>query len=111
MRVVLDLAEATFNHLAPTGWKAMSMGSQPAGTVHPLSLALLACEGIDTDGLHSKSWDNLPYLAVSHRGLPRVVVGATGARPHTLEGGTGSDWGTLRRLFWTDICIVDGEFK
>ncbi|MEK8088573.1 arsenate reductase ArsC [Thermithiobacillus plumbiphilus] len=56
------LAEATFNHLAPTGWKAMSAGSQPTGTVHPRSLALLAREGIATDGLHSKSWDNLPLV-------------------------------------------------
>ncbi len=54
------LAEATFNHLAPPGWKAMSAGSQPAGYVHPRSLALLAREGISTEGLHSKSWDNLP---------------------------------------------------
>lgn len=54
------LAEATFNHLAPAGWRAMSAGSQPAGYVHPRSLALLAREGIATDGYHSKSWANLP---------------------------------------------------
>lgn len=54
------LGEATFNHLAPEGWRAMSAGSQPAGYVHPRSLALLAREGIDTDGFHSKSWDELP---------------------------------------------------
>ncbi|MDB5906090.1 MAG: arsenate reductase ArsC [Massilia sp.] len=54
------LGEATFNHLAPEGWKAMSAGSQPAGYVHPRSLALLAREGIATDGYSSKSWDNLP---------------------------------------------------
>ncbi|MDB5753922.1 MAG: arsC-3 [Massilia sp.] len=54
------LGEATFNHLAPEGWKAMSAGSQPAGYVHPRSLALLAREGIETDGYSSKSWDNLP---------------------------------------------------
>ncbi len=53
------LAEATFNHLAPVGWQAMSAGSQPAGQVHPRSLVLLAREGIATTGLHSKSWDNL----------------------------------------------------
>ncbi|MCK7468887.1 MAG: helix-turn-helix domain-containing protein [Desulfosudis oleivorans] len=40
------LAEATFNHLAPAGWRAMSAGSQPTGQVHPRSLALLAREGI-----------------------------------------------------------------
>lgn len=38
----------------------MSAGSQPAGYVHPRSLALLAREGIATQGCHSKSWDSLP---------------------------------------------------
>lgn len=54
------LGEATFNHLAPAGWHAMSAGSKPAGYVHPRSLALLAKEGIATEGYHSKSWENLP---------------------------------------------------
>ncbi len=40
------LGEATFNHLAPAGWRAMSAGSQPTGQVHPRALALLAREGI-----------------------------------------------------------------
>lgn len=53
------LGEAIFNHLAPAGWKAMSAGSKPKGQVHPRALALLASEGISTEGLHSKSWDNL----------------------------------------------------
>lgn len=61
------LAEATFNHLAPGGWKAMSAGSKPTGEVHPRSLALLAREGISAEGYHSKSWDNLPMT-------PDVVV-------------------------------------
>jgi arsenate reductase len=54
------LAEATFNHLAPAGWSAMSAGSRPTGEMHPRSLALLAREGISTEGCHSKSWDSLP---------------------------------------------------
>ena len=53
------LGEAIFNHLAPAGWKAMSAGSRATGQVHPRVLALLAREGIPTQGLHSKSWDNL----------------------------------------------------
>lgn len=61
------LAEATFNHLAPAGWRALSAGSKPAGYVHPRSLALLARESIATDGYHSKSWDALPVT-------PDVVV-------------------------------------
>lgn len=54
------LGEATFNHLAPPGWKALSAGSRPTGQVHPRSLALLAREGISTESYHSKSWDDLP---------------------------------------------------
>jgi len=61
------LAEATFNHLAPQGWHAMSAGSHPTGHVHPRSLALLKREGINTEGYHSKSWDNLPHT-------PDIVV-------------------------------------
>ncbi|MFA7096169.1 MAG: arsenate reductase ArsC [Gammaproteobacteria bacterium] len=54
------LAEATFNHLAPAGWHAMSAGSKPTGQVHPRSLALLVREGISTAGYSSKSWNELP---------------------------------------------------
>jgi arsenate reductase len=61
------LAEATFNHLAPSGWRAMSAGSRPTGQVHPRSLALLKREGIATDGYHSKSWDELPEA-------PHIVI-------------------------------------
>ena len=61
------LAEATFNHLVPTGWHAMSAGSHPSGHVHPRSLALLSSEGIKTEGYHSKSWNNLPHT-------PDIVV-------------------------------------
>ena len=53
------LAEATFNHLAPAGWRAISAGSRPTGQVHPRSLELLKREGISTEGYYSKSWENL----------------------------------------------------
>lgn len=61
------LAEATFNHLAPAGLRAISAGSRPAGYVHPRSLALLAREGIRTAGCRSKPWDALPVT-------PDIVV-------------------------------------
>lgn len=66
------LGEATFNHLAPAGWRAMSAGSKPAGYVHPRSLALLAREGISTAGYHSKSWDALPVT-------PDIVITVCGS--------------------------------
>lgn len=65
------LAEATFNHLAPAGWHGMSAGSKPTGEVHPRSLALLAREGIATEGYYSKSWDNLPVT-------PDIVISVCG---------------------------------
>lgn len=66
------LGEATFNHLAPQGWRALSAGSKPAGYVHPRSLALLAREGIATEGYHSKSWDGLPVT-------PDIVITVCGS--------------------------------
>ncbi len=53
------IAEATFNHLAPAGMRAMSAGSKPTGEVHPRSIALLKSKGISTEGYYSKSWDGL----------------------------------------------------
>ncbi|MBA5607017.1 arsenate reductase ArsC [Duganella sp. FT3S] len=66
------LAEATFNHLAPPGWRAISAGSKPAGYVHPRSLALLQREGIATEGCYSKSWDQLPVT-------PDIVITVCGS--------------------------------
>jgi arsenate reductase len=65
------LGEATFNHLAPADWKAMSAGSKPTGQVHPRSLALLTREGISTEGYYSKSWENLPAT-------PDIVISVCG---------------------------------
>ncbi len=65
------LAEATFNALAGPELRAMSAGSQPTGTIHPRSLALLRREGIAIDGLHSKSWSRLPSI-------PDIVITVCG---------------------------------
>lgn len=65
------LGEATFNHLAPEGWQAMSAGSNPTGQVHPRSIALLQREGISTEDYYSKSWENLPAT-------PDIVISVCG---------------------------------
>ena len=65
------LGEATFNHIAPAGWRAMSADSKPAGYVHPRSLVLLAREGISTEGYYSKSWESLPAT-------PDIVISVCG---------------------------------
>jgi arsenate reductase len=51
------LAEATLNDVGRGRFRAYSAGSQPKGAVHPLALELLREQGIPTDGLRSKSWD------------------------------------------------------
>jgi arsenate reductase (thioredoxin) len=66
------LAEATFNHLAPRRWRAMSAGSRPTGQVHPRSLELLRREQIPAEGYYSKSWDELPLT-------PDVVITVCGS--------------------------------
>lgn len=66
------LSEATFNHLAPEGLKAISAGSQPAGKLHPRAVALLKRKGISTEGYFSKSWNDLPVT-------PDVVVTVCGS--------------------------------
>ena len=85
------LAESTFNHLAPAGWRAVSAGSHPTGTVHPRSLALLAREGIDTTSAHSKSWDDLP---VAPDIVISVCASAAGeACPMYLASAIRAHWG------------------
>ena len=54
------IAEALFRSMAPAGVTAQSAGSKPAGYVHPRALEVLAEAGIFTQGLASKSWDDLP---------------------------------------------------
>ncbi len=85
------LAEATFNHLAPSGWHAVSAGSNPTGQVHPRSLKLLAREGIATTGYHSKSWDSLttaPDIVIT------VCSGAAGETcPAYLGSALRAHWG------------------
>lgn len=56
------LSEAITNHLAAGKIQAHSAGSQPAGEVHPLTIRYLRARGISTDGLASKSWNELEGL-------------------------------------------------
>jgi arsenate reductase len=51
------LAEAILNNRGKGRFKAFSAGSHPKGAVHPLALALLKREGMPTEGLRSKTWD------------------------------------------------------
>ena len=51
------LAEAICNQKFGDRLHAFSAGSDPKGEVHPLALSTLERNGLSTDGLTSKSWD------------------------------------------------------
>jgi protein-tyrosine-phosphatase len=65
------LAEAVLNHIGGERFRAHSAGCQPSpdGQAHPLTLEVLQSAGIRTDGLRSKSWDELALPQAPHMDL------------------------------------------
>ncbi|MEO0425520.1 MAG: arsenate reductase ArsC [Pseudomonadota bacterium] len=57
------LCEALARELGEGRITALSAGSTPSGVVHPDTLATLGGLGIETEGLHSKSWDDCEEMA------------------------------------------------
>ncbi len=55
------MAEAILKHLAGAGINVQSAGSKPTGFVHPKAIKTLEEHNISTQGLFSKSWDNLEH--------------------------------------------------
>jgi arsenate reductase len=51
------LAEALLNRRGRGRVRAFSAGSHPKGAVHPFAVRVLEEEGLPTEGLRSKSWD------------------------------------------------------
>ncbi|MDT8397885.1 MAG: arsenate reductase ArsC [Pseudomonadales bacterium] len=116
------LAEAIARHFGEGLIQALSAGSQPADTVHPLTLAHLEKHGVPTAGLHSKSWHDCEYFepdvvitvcddaageacplwfgkaAVIHWGLPDPsrIAGDPAARPDAIEAAFNNTIGLLK---------------
>jgi arsenate reductase len=51
------LSEAILNHVGKGTFKAFSAGSHPSGSVNPLVVGLLNQQGLPTEGLRSKNWE------------------------------------------------------
>lgn len=62
------MAEALLNQLGKGKFRAYSAGSHPTGRVHPQALDVLVRNQVDTQGLHSKSWNEFaqPDAPVMH---------------------------------------------
>ena len=61
------LAEAYLNAAGKGRFRAYSAGSHPAGKVNPFALELLQKNGLATEGLRSKNWDEF-----SRAGAPKL---------------------------------------
>src|SRR3546814_20033234 len=73
------LAEATLRAWAGHRFEVFSAGSQPTGTVNPFALGQLAAEGIATDGLRSKSWDEFATEEAAPMDMVVTVCASEGA--------------------------------
>lgn len=51
------IAECVLRDFGKGNFRAFSAGSYPKGQVHPFALRLLTEQGISTEGVRSKSWD------------------------------------------------------
>ncbi len=89
------LGEALLNHLGKGVFKAYSAGSHPAGSVQPLALKALQNNGIDTRGLHSKSWDIFSDTSAATMQLVLTLCDDAAGRacPVWLGDGIRCHWG------------------
>ncbi len=82
------LGEVLFNTLGYGRVTAVSAGSKPAGKVNPGALAKLEAEGLSTEGLRSKSWDE--FADTSEHPIDIVVTVCDSAAGETCPVWYGS---------------------
>lgn len=75
------LAEAQLNALAPHRFKAYSAGSRPAGTLNPFTLAFLHDNGLPTEGLRSKPWQEFAAEGAPHMDFIITVCDQAAGEP------------------------------
>ena len=95
------LAEVMLNHWAAKlgkDVKAHSAGSAPSGRVNPFALEVLFNSGIDTDGYHSKSWDE--FRAEGAPPLSIVITVCDSAAAETCPVFFGGSGGQPVKVHW-----------
>jgi len=75
------LAEALLNHRGADRFRAFSAGSQPAGLVREGALRQLQSEGISTEGLRSKTWDEFARPGAPQMDIILTVCDNAAAEP------------------------------
>jgi arsenate reductase len=99
------LAESLLNHIGRGRFRAFSAGSFPKGQVHPLALELLERDGLPSEGVRSKSWDE--YVAPGAPSLDFILTvcdnAAGEACPVWPGRPTNAHWGI------PDPAAVDGS--
>ena len=60
------MAEAILSHKGKGVFTAYSAGSHPSGAVRPEALQQIEASGLSTEGLRSKSWDELSVPGAPH---------------------------------------------
>src|SRR5690606_14795320 len=60
------LAETILNHTGKGRFRAYSAGSHPNGQVNPYAIKYLQQQGLPTEGLRSKSWDEFAGSDAPH---------------------------------------------
>ena len=99
------LAEATLRAWAGDRFEVFSAGSQPTGRVNPWALEQLAGEGLPTDGLRSKSWDEFATADAAPLDLVVTVCGSAAAETCPAV------FGDFMRTHWglPDPAAVEGD--
>ncbi|RMH48516.1 MAG: ArsR family transcriptional regulator [Alphaproteobacteria bacterium] len=89
------LSEAILRHLGGSRFRALSAGTRPEGVVNPLTLRVLEAHGIDTEGLRSKSLDEIAADATARPDLVFTVCDRAAAEecPVWLGDAVVAHWG------------------
>jgi len=103
------MAESILNALGKGKFKAFSAGSHPTGIVNPLALELIEQNGISTQGLRSKDWNEFARSGALFMHFVFTVCDQAAAEPCPVWPGQPmtAHWGV------TDPAVVEGseDFK